>query len=259
MEAGGRTFFGCTYKQYLNVENGQSAPGPETLEKIATALHVWFNDSQAREFFIAYLRTVLRSRELLEMALRALAVPPGGPTPLRQAIQKDFQNRRFRVTQAQAAAMYSSYAHYWISNVFCNDNGEWSAEELARLLGLEPPAVRKALSDFVKNGFLSTAGNSGRYRCRAAGKVFVMPRKDPHVVDPQALRGREMLEKMASRTGVEEMFHGQFLRASSAALKQYYPFLAQAVVGCDVYSSPNKGADTAMFVVEARVRRLFPF
>ena len=196
MEAGGRTFFGCTYKQYLNVENGQSAPGPETLEKIATALHVWFNDSQAREFFIAYLRTVLRSRELLEMALRALAVPPGGPTPLRQAIQKDFQNRRFRVTPAQAA-MYSSYAHYWISNVFCNDNGEWSAEACPAL-GLEPPAVRKVPHS------LDLVSSTREFRPlplpAPRAKSSSCP-KDP-LSDPQVLRGREMLEKMASRTGV---------------------------------------------------------
>lgn len=260
--SGARAFFLCTYEQYLNVERGRSMPSPGLVEKIAVALRVWLHEESSRQFFLAYLRLLLGSEELMGMVVSAVGAARAGKgtPPLRQALQRDIEARRRHVTPAQAEAMYADQISYWLSTVFCNDPREWSAPELAKLLGYGESAIRRSLERYVKVGFLIRSKDGRRFRCFADGRLLLMPRQTPHS-EPEkwARMSDRLISDMTRRRGDQEMRQTLFLRASSPSLRQYYPYLAQTVLGAGVYADAESGPDTALYVVAASVRRLFPF
>ena len=72
LKSGGRKFFGTTYRQYLNTENGLSAPGARLLDKVSLALQLSSDKSRSRELFGDYLRCLVANDGLLEVILQAL-------------------------------------------------------------------------------------------------------------------------------------------------------------------------------------------
>lgn len=69
---GGKEFFGCSYKAYSNLEGGVSVPQPRLVQKVAAALRLGIRRAPARIFARAYLRLILGSEELLELAAEAV-------------------------------------------------------------------------------------------------------------------------------------------------------------------------------------------
>jgi hypothetical protein len=63
---------------------------------------------------------------------------------------------------------------------------------------------------------------------------------------------------MAERRGKLELYEPMILRASTGALKSYFPYLTQSVLGADIYASAQRGPDTALYLIETLVHRLFP-
>lgn len=259
---GGRAFFLCTYEQYLNVERGRSAPSPRLVEKIAVALRVWLSEESSRRFFMGYLRLLLGSEDLVAMVSQAVGATREGKgvTPLRQALQRTIESERVQVTPEQAEAMYADPVSYWLSAVFCNDAWAWSVPELAELLGYGEAAVRRSVDRYVKVGFVIPSKDGRRFRCFADGRLLLLPRRTPHSEPEKWARlSDRLIEAMTRRRGGREMRQTLFLRASSPALSQYYPYLAQTVLGAGIYEADERGPDTALYVVSASVRRLFRF
>lgn len=257
---GGRAFFGCSYEQYLNVEGGRSLPQPPLLAKTAIALRVWLKQGAAREFFTAYLRLLFKDEEALGLLTQALSGQGGTPTPLRQAIQKNTEARRVELTRQQAQTIFSRPASFWCFNVFANDEGDWSAPELSQLLGFPPPSVRAALRGLKREG-LVVEPEPGRYKCFSEIKVFWFPNTALFNRDAGKKTGtyRSNVEALARRRGTLELYEPLVLRASSAALRQYFPYLTQTVLGADIYSTTQRGADTGLYSIETFVRKLVDF
>ena len=256
---GGRAHFLCTYEQYLNVESGRSAPTPGLLEKIAVALQIWLHEGKNRELFLVYLRLVLGSENLFEMVAQAIreAKNAAAAPPLRQALQRDLETRRRPVTQEQADAMYADPVSYWLSVVFCNDGGEWTAAELAQLLGYPESAIRTSAQRYLKTGFLVASKDGKRFRCFASGKVLVIPRRTPHLPPEPVRRCERLNEEMARKRGCEELRESLYLKCYPSGIRQYYSYLARTVAGASVYSTADRGPDTAFYQVQTIVRKLF--
>ncbi|MBI3552012.1 MAG: hypothetical protein HY077_05790 [Elusimicrobia bacterium] len=72
---GGRAFFGCTYKAYLNVESGASQPQPRLVERLVAGLRLAIGSRGVREFALAYLRLLLGPGEFFEASVHALTHP----------------------------------------------------------------------------------------------------------------------------------------------------------------------------------------
>lgn len=70
---GGRAFFGCTYKAYVNVETGVSRPTPRLLERLVAGLRLAIGRKGVAEFAGEALRELLGSGEFHAFATRALA------------------------------------------------------------------------------------------------------------------------------------------------------------------------------------------
>lgn len=252
--SGGKPFFGCTYEQYAHVESGRSAPGAQLAERAATALRVWQFEATAREYFTSYLRASLRSDKLVEMIAASFAAKAGGENaPLRQAFRRNFEDRRRRLTEAQVKAIRKDDASFWCFNVLCCDDGYWSAEDLGEMLSLPRAAVARALAALAKTR-LAAKDREGRWRAGSRGVIHAYPRRLPYKPDGlETLLARyDALEK---RGGETEMYEGLLLRASPRALRHYFGYLAQSVLGSGVYAADEPG-ERALYLVEGRVRRL---
>lgn len=252
--SGGKPFFGCTYEQYAHVESGRSAPGAQLAERAATALRVWQFEATAREYFTAYLRAGLRSDKLVEMIAAAFAAKAGGESaPLRQAFRRNFEDRRRRLTDEQVRAIRKDDASFWCFNVLCCDDGYWSADALAEMLSMPRASISRALAALAKTG-LAAKDREGRWRAGARGVIHAYPRKLPYKPDAlEAMLARyDALEKCSGET---EMYECLLLRASPRALRHYFAYLAQSVLGSGVYAADEPG-ERALYLVEGRVRRL---
>ena len=70
---GGAQHFGCTYRQYLNVENGVSAPSPKLVERIALGLRLTIEPEKAQAFFRAYIQCMIGREDLCRLVMKALS------------------------------------------------------------------------------------------------------------------------------------------------------------------------------------------
>lgn len=257
--SGGRPYFGCTYRQYLNVEKGLSAPSAKLVEKIAQALRLPYDASRGKEFVEAYLKCLIGEDSLLRLVTGALGDKSKAEVsvpPLRKAMIRNYEARSVPFTGEQAEFVNASPLNYWVFTVLANDIGKWSPEEAAKTTGFKAPETKKTLEQLVKLKLISKE-KSGLYCCPNAGKVFLYPRKDFY--DPSLDNLRVLWDKMAAARGGVAMKQHLFTRASEAELREYYSHLIQSVQAADVCTTDRKGADTAFFLVETVVKKIMPF
>lgn len=256
--SGGRAFFGCTYKQYSNVEAGRSQPNALLVERAASALRLSHDPEQSRAYARAYLQSVVGREELVDFLAASLnpAARSSG-APLRQALKRHGDERTVPLSEEQSRAIRASAESLWCYAMLSNDRGRHEASTLARLIGASLPTVNKALAELVKTGIIARDPKS-LYYCPKAGWFFQHPREELYR-SPKALAQRERWLKMSRERG-EVLGHDYILvRASEAGIRSYLPYLAQTVSGADVYSTTEKGPDTSLILIEATTRRVCPF
>ncbi|MFH2203305.1 MAG: hypothetical protein ABIJ96_09345 [Elusimicrobiota bacterium] len=259
-DSGGRVFFGCTYRQYLNVEKGVSAPGAKLVEKISQALRLPYDASRRKEFVESYLKSLVGTESLFKLIVSAMTstvrsaeVPVA---PLRKAMVRNYEARSIPFTKEQASCVNSSSELYWVFTVLANDIGHWSVAELAKATGFQQPVVKKSLKRLLKVKLVSE-DKKGEYYCPNAGKVYLYPRTDYY--DPNLDGLRKLWDQMGDRRGGIMMKQHLFTRASELELREYYPHLIQSVQAADVCTTDRKGPDTAFFLIETVVRKVMPF
>ena len=258
---GGRGFFGCTYKQFLNVESGRSVAQPPLVEKLAAGLRVAVDERRGREFAMSYLAAILGRRELVALIASALSgalpAPAGGGSPMRRAMTRSFSERSEPLTREQSDLLISDLPTYWSFTILANDRGSLETSALAAATGLPPAKIKASLARLQK-ARLVDRGTDGRWSFPKAGRVFLHPRDEVFV--PKVVPALKRLwEEMASKRGAVLLNQHLFTRASEAELRAYFPYMAQSVQGADIYSTMDKGPDTAFFLVETLVRRILPF
>ena len=71
---GGRRFFGCTYRQYLNVERGSRTPSAVLMEKISVGLQLAMSHDResAQNLLLAYLRSLVGDGALLKLIIQTM-------------------------------------------------------------------------------------------------------------------------------------------------------------------------------------------
>lgn len=235
---GGAAFFGCTAKAFANVEKGAGLPQPRLIEKMVAALRLPMRKRLAREFSLGYLRLLLGSDEFVALAVRAFSQEEPAPMTAR---------RDWLLSRRQAALLRRDPLCYWCFTILSNDRGRWDAEALAQVLQSPPALIRKALS------LLKAAGLTPGDACR---RRAVFPDDDGFVSAAAA-------DMRKHWSGLEEsvslMEHPLFLRASEEELRQFFPLLIEALRGAEEHAALDKEADTALFAIEGRVRKLVSF
>lgn len=234
--SGGKATFGCTYKAYLNVENGVSAPQPRMVEKLAAALRLAHHEQRARDFAVAYLRVLLGSDDFVELAIEALT-GAAAAHPRRYEPPADME-----LTAAQIGLLQRSPEAFWCLTALANDRGAWRADALSDALGIPREKVAKALAALAAAKLVS--GKNGAYQRSQAGRALV-----PAGV---AMNG-------ALQQGETMVQHPLLFRASEAELTNYFRHIASTLRRAGLYATSDTGPDTHLFVLEASVLKLLPF
>lgn len=253
--SGGRAFFGCTYEQYVNVETGRSAPSARLFDKAATSLNLWSFPAKAKRLVKAWLRAVLKDDGLCDRLESVLSARQHGSedSPLRQALRRNYETRQSRLSEEQSDVINSDDLSYWCFSLLGCDDRAWSSVELSGALRRPVVAVAKTLQKLRRAGLLEQV-KDGRWRNAARGKILTHGRKEPH--RPNGWKKiLERYDAFEAAAGETEMYETIMLRASPSSLRQFYPYLAQAVIGAGVYAADEPG-ERALYTVEGRVRRL---
>lgn len=251
LKNGGSRFFGCTYKQYRNAEAGRSVPSPRLTDRVAEALRLGSSPAAGRRFMEAYLRALLGSERLVAMALGSGS--HGSASAVDAAMTRVHERPR-HLSRAQTDFMYAKPENYWALFIMVSDSGTWSPDELARVSGHSPARMRKALAGLRRHK-LAAPGRDGRWR----SPLFEVPMIMAAPTDPGKPRLHEIAEKhlgLADGKGETVLRQLVVVRASAAELEHYKPLLLKTLQGVGIFATTEAGPDTALFAVDARVRRV---
>ena len=257
---GGQKFFDCTYKAYLNVESGRSLPQPGLALCICRALRAFDNRQRGRQLISSYLRSLIGSEDLAGFLIQVLSeknLATGSEALFQKASESSISARTMPLTQEHVQLLYGDEVVYWAFTVLSNDYGHWSEGDLAAILGFRPARLRAALFPLIRAGLIAQDKDK-KYFCPHTGKVFISPRRKffrPRFL--KLLRG--LWTSMAARRGKNVFNHAVLLRAPEAEFREFFPYLAQSVYGAHLYGKKEGGSDTAVFVIEASVRKLSRF
>lgn len=260
-KSGGAKVLGVSYDQYLNYEKGRSVPRPAAAVMLVRLLRLPEDARRLRAFVLGFLEAVLGSE-----AQRALVAPfladEGGRAagPMSRAVEKAMAPRRRNLSLSETQAVFSSPASYWIFNFLSDDAGDWDEKALTQALGLGAAETKSGLESLARAGLVRTA-RKGRYRCRWPGAIFIQPftsRWD--FASPQVQTDLAALwDGMEKKKGAQVFRRWVQFRASEKELSAYVPHLRQAVLGAEMYSSLESHPDSAQFVVEVRIRKMFAY
>ena len=250
---GGRRHFPFTYVHYLRLENRGRLPQAAWLQPLISALRLSPGDSGCRELFLAYLKDLLG-----EAPARLVLAPLLGAAP--QASGADAAKwlaaeHTVHLTPEQFAAIAEDECVYWCSEALLNDSRSWTVDELSKRLGRGVKDTRAAAERLVAAGLAKRAG--ARYRGRWRGKLFTFPGRLAGMA-AAFKRIRGYWEKMARRSGAEIGARVELVRSEDAFIRRYAANLAQTVESAGLGAVHAPGDDTALYLVEARVRRLMP-
>lgn len=256
--SGGTAFFGCTYRHYLNIENGKATPSAKQMEKIAIGLSLGARPQDARDLILAYLRVLDTGEELIRLIGTTLA-PTSDEIKSRQpalikSLAKVSDERVYNLTRDQSAFLAAKAENYWTFAVLAHDKGSWSADALSRKTGFDAKAHADALKKLAKLKLLKKTKTG--YQCPYAGRLFQHPDKKIFTTGLDALRGYR--NDMAKKVGKTLLRYFYFSRGSESALEQYFQYLIEPIKGADVLTGTKPGADSIFFEIETTVKRVLP-
>lgn len=256
---GGRRHFGFTYVHYLRLEKGAKAPRAEAFGAMLKALRLAPAADGARTLFRAYLLDVLGSPEAYELIVGSVSksVPTVSPTLAEGGFERLKREHLMHMSIDQFTAVSHDETSYWTSELLLNDDGSWSPEDVAGRLGCSPREAAAALERLAKVKLLR-ATSPGRWKTRQPGKFWTFPGRSKGM-EPLLDRVRGFWDAMAERRGGPFGERLELVRASSSVMRQYMNALHRAVDEANLAATHSKGEDTALFLIEGRVRRLLPF
>lgn len=256
---GGRRHFGFTYVHYLRLEKGAKAPRSEAFGAILKALRLAPAADGARKLFRSYLLDVLGSPEAYELIVGSVSasVPTVSPTLAEGGFERLKREHLMHMNPEQFTAVSKDETSYWTSELLLNDNGVWTPKDIADRLGCTTKQASDALDSLTKAKLLRTT-SPGKYKTRQPGKFWTFPGRSKGM-EPLLDRVRGYWDAAAKRQGGPFGERLELVRASASVMRQYMNALHRAVDEANLASTHSKGEDTALFLIEGRVRRLLPF
>lgn len=255
---GGVPFFKVSYRNYLMMEQGRNLPVLGRLARILMGLRIPERTPEARELTLAWLRTMAGEEsytDLLEPLLGG-AAPARSASPTEAALRRTLADRKFHITGPQILATVSSFEAYKCFFVMETDSGVWTAEALAKALGIKKTEADRALKSFLKVGLVKAEGKGG-YRSKLAGQLVEYPAGPAF---PPAVLGKikEYYKRLETESPMEFGTAGM-VRADADALRGFYPMLKSSVEASYAFSTTSKTKKSAGFFVSAKVHRLWDF
>ena len=251
---GGRRHFPFTYVHYLRLENRGRLPRPEWMPGIVKALRLGPGEAGALKLFEAFLRDLLGEEGFETVAAPLLGRHGASAAPGTDGLRWMKSENAVHMTPAQFEAVSADPASYWCSEVILSDEEPWSEEALCRRLGLEPKAARKGLERLKAAGLVLPVSGR-RWKSRHPGKFFTFPGR-LEGMGPAFKRVRGYWEEMHRKVGREESGRVELVRAESDFIKRYAHSLNETGDEANLGAVRAKGEDTALYLVEDRIRRV---
>jgi len=257
---GGRRAFGCSFQNYLRIENGSHLPAPKRLPELCMHLRLPLRGSDMRELVRAYLQVWSGSEDMAQWLIgpfeQAERAEPA-QAPAAQALSRVVRDGARPLTLEQYKTVMSSAEAYWCFRVLTTDREGQTAEELSRILGREKARVRKGLEALCRCG-IARKRRDGAFVSPYAGQFMVFP--DPALLPPRlkAAALRYTAEMVRRKGSVVDVRHCG-VRADALAIQGFLPHLREAMRGVNAYAVCEKTERSGFFLVESKVSKLFDF
>ncbi|MDP3542175.1 MAG: hypothetical protein Q8T11_06845 [Elusimicrobiota bacterium] len=257
---GGRRAFGCSFQNYLRIENGSHLPVPKRLPQLCLQLRLPLRGADLRELLRAYLQVWAGSEEMAQWLIgpfeQAERVEPA-LDPAAQALSRVVRDGARPLTLEQYKAVMSSAEAYWCFRVLTTDRKGQTSEALARLLGLGKARIRKGLEALRLCG-IARKRRDGGYDSPYSGNYLTFP--DPTLL-PERLKAAALryTKDMVRRKGAVVDVRHCGVRADALALQGFLPHLREAIRGVNAYAVYEKTERSGLFLIESKVCKLFDF
>lgn len=255
---GGAPFFKVSYRNYLMMEQGRNLPVLGRLPRLLMGMRIPERTPEARELARAWLRTMAGEEAyagLLE-PLFAQGAPARSSSPAEEALRRSLAEKKFHITGGQLLATTASLEAYKCFFVMESDSGVWTAEALARTLGIKKAAADKVLKSFLKAGLVKPEGKGG-YRSKIVGQLVEYP-AGPAFPREALDRMRGYYKRLEDESTMELGATG-LVRADAEALRGFFPMLKSSVEASYAFNTTVKTGKSAGFLVLGRVLRLWNF
>lgn len=255
---GGAPFFKVSYRNYLMMEQGRNLPVMGRLARIVMGLRIPERTPEARELTLAWLRTMAGEEAYSDMI--APLFTPGAQaaaaSPAEEALRRTLSEKKFHITEKQIIATVASFETYKCSFVMESDSGVWTAESMAKALGIKKAEADKALKSFLKAGLVKAEPRGG-YRSKMAGQLVEYPAGLALRQDVLA-KLRDYHKRLEAESSLEFGTTGM-VRADADAMRGLYPMLKSGVESSYAFSTTKPTSKSAGFMVIGRVLRLWNF
>jgi len=254
-QRGGRRVFGLSFTNYLSFERGKSLPQGPRLTALVAALGLTAMSPGARQLVYAYIKDLLGSEELL----KAVVISSPDPAPAswqvaESAARQALSQRSFQLSLAQYQALADDRIAYSCHVILCNTKGWIDKAELSSMVGTSGKPFEAALAKLKAVKLVELGG--GRLKSPLAGKYVVPPAITPATAGIYA-RLQSYRNEWVKNSGKVNFSRYLILRAPESKFSGYLPHLADVVSMSALYGDVNRCDDTAMFLVEGRITRLF--
>ena len=254
-QRGGRRVFGLSFTNYLNFERGKSLPQGPRLTAVVSALGLAPLSPGARQLVYAYIHDMLGSEELLKSVMIASPDPAPASWQLAEnSARQAISQRSVQLTLAQYQVLADDKIAYACHVILCNTRGWVEKKELSEMAGSSGKPFEAALARLKAAKLVKPEG--GRLKSPLAGSYDVPPAVTPATAAVYA-RLQAHRNEWAKRSGKVEFSRYLLLRAPEGKFSGYLPHLADVVSMSALYGDVERAEDSAMFLVEGRVTRLF--
>lgn len=251
---GGKRHFPFTFFHYTRVEKGLTMPAPEALPTILTGLRLLPNQGEMRELLMSYLKDLLGGGAAADAILSPLLTAPDGGNQGADNMKWMRQNAFVHISVEEFKTITANNESYWCWEALSNDQGAWTAKELAEKLVFSAPKTLSALASLSKAGLL-VKDRGGKYKCRHESKFFIYPgRLQGMGAQLDAMKG------YWKKTGSRHFFERQMMvRTDPRAISNYKLALSYAIDGIHAYATHKSAPDTAFYMVKTEIEELKKF
>jgi hypothetical protein len=250
---GGKGFFGCSYRQYLRIELGNSIPGPERLSRLVSGLRMRNKTASANELALAWLKSFVGD-EVYVNVFSFLGIPASAKKTLPTA-NAHSGNKRY-LTPIQMAAALTDKETYLCFLATASDNGVWTAHEIAEELSIPFAAAERALTALHGVKLLKRVGK-GRYRSAIANHMIELPPRE--ALSAALMQKHRNYTREIVASGREEFGRSGIIRADDVVFRDLFPVLQLSLDAMMSHKATQRTKNSALYYITGRVVRLRDF
>ena len=254
---GGKHAFPFTFAYYLKIERGESLPRPQWLPSILSLLRIPPTEDLYRKFITGYFKDVCGDENTYQALIAPLLCRHIEEKPEKQAAKRLMTEKAYHISPEQFKTILTNHATCWTFECLVNDRGAFTPEKLADILELPKKDIRDALKKLIAKRLVKCS-KSGRFSSPLATKFYVYPRTYKNFEKDRA-RLWLLEEQMSTKRGGELFNGGILMRAEEGAVRRAMRGLSDSIEAAGAYSVDEKGDGTGLFLLQARVRKMFNF